>query len=88
MNRFLIALLPFFFFSCSHQQVVDEADLKLWYETPANATVPDSPNGWQDDAEWLKGMPLGNGSLGAVVFGDVSLERIQLNEETMWSGSP
>lgn len=45
MNRFLIALLPFFFFSCSHQQVVDEADLKLWYETPANATVPDSPNG-------------------------------------------
>lgn len=45
MNRFLIALLPFFFFSCSHQQVVDEADLKLWYETPANATVSDSPNG-------------------------------------------
>lgn len=33
-------------------------------------------------------LPLGNGSLGAMVFGDVNKERIQLNEETMWSGSP
>lgn len=71
--------------SCSANQT---PSLRLWYESPADATVADSPNGWQDDAEWLKGLPLGNGSLGAVVFGDVTLERIQLNEETMWSGSP
>lgn len=76
------------FASCSKSQGTGGSALKLWYETPADATVADSPNGWQDDAEWLKAMPLGNGSLGAVVFGGVSLERIQLNEETMWSGSP
>ncbi|MDY7394509.1 glycoside hydrolase family 95 protein [Aureibaculum sp. 2210JD6-5] len=63
-------------------------NLKLWYNTPANASVKDDPNGWKDDPEWLKALPLGNGSLGAMVFGDVNQERIQLNEESMWSGSP
>ncbi len=63
-------------------------DLKLWYKQPANAQIPDDKNGWKDDAEWLKALPLGNGSLGAMVFGDVNKERIQLNEESMWSGSP
>ena len=63
-------------------------NLKLWYNQPANASAPDAPNGWKDDAEWLKALPLGNGSLGLMVFGDVNRERIQLNEESMWSGSP
>ncbi|MCK5820534.1 MAG: glycoside hydrolase family 95 protein [Bacteroidales bacterium] len=71
-------------FSCSTQS---QDHLKLWYNQPADATVPDSPNGWKDDAEWLKALPLGNGSLGLMVFGDVNTERIQLNEESMWSGS-
>ena len=62
-------------------------DLRLWYNSPADATVKDDSNGWKDDKEWLKALPLGNGSLGAMVFGDVNLERIQLNEESMWSGS-
>jgi alpha-L-fucosidase 2 len=62
--------------------------LKLWYKQPANASVADSPNGWSDDKEWLNALPLGNGSFGAMVFGDVNKERIQLNEESMWSGSP
>ena len=62
--------------------------LRLWYDKPANATTKDDPNGWKDDAEWLKALPLGNGSLGVMVFGDVDKERIQLNEESMWSGSP
>ena len=62
--------------------------LKLWYNTPANSLVPDSPDAWTSDSQWLNSLPLGNGSLGAMVFGDVLLERIQLNEETMWSGSP
>lgn len=65
-----------------------ENDLKLWYKQPANAQVPDDKNGWKDDPEWLKALPLGNGSLGVMVFGDVNKERIQLNEESMWSGSP
>ncbi|MGB9748028.1 MAG: glycoside hydrolase N-terminal domain-containing protein [Bacteroidales bacterium] len=54
----------------------------------AKADVPDSPNAWNDDPEWLKALPQGNGALGAMVFGDVMLERIQLNEKSLWSGSP
>lgn len=46
----------------------------LWYETPANA--------------WEEALPLGNGRLGAMVFGKYGDERIQLNEETYWSGGP
>ena len=65
-----------------------ESSLKLWYKQPANASVVDDSDGWKDDPEWLKALPLGNGSLGAMVFGDVNKERIQLNEESMWSGSP
>lgn len=82
---FLLAV--FSLFSCSIE-TSETNDLKLWYNQPADATVADDPNGWKDDPEWLKALPLGNGSLGVMVFGDVNKERIQLNEESMWSGSP
>ena len=72
--------------SCSKEKGGSD-HLRLWYTQPADALVPDSPNGWHDDPEWLKSLPLGNGSLGLMVFGDVNVERIQLNEESMWSGS-
>ncbi|CAM3393807.1 glycosyl hydrolase family 95 catalytic domain-containing protein [Flavobacterium chungbukense] len=49
-------------------------DLKLWYDKPA--------------AIWNEALPLGNGRLGAMVFGDPAVERLQLNEETIWAGSP
>ncbi len=62
--------------------------MKLWYQQPANALTYDNPNGWEDDPEWLKALPLGNGSLGVMVYGDVNHERFQLSEESMWSGSP
>lgn len=82
----------FYLLACTFVIVTTAASakntLRLWYEQPADASVKDSPNGWKDDAEWLKALPLGNGSLGAMVFGDVNRERIQLNEESMWSGSP
>ncbi len=45
---------------------------RLWYTAPA--------------AEWNEATPLGNGILGMMVFGGVNEERIQLNEETFWSG--
>ena len=45
---------------------------KLWYKAPAN--------------DWNEALPLGNGKLGMMVFGGVSEERVQLNEETFWSG--
>ena len=61
---------------------------KLWYSRPADATVPDLADGWQNDGEWLKALPVGNGFLGAMVFGGVTTERLQLNEKSVWSGSP
>ncbi len=48
--------------------------LKLWYDKPA--------------AIWNEALPLGNGRLGAMVFGNPVIERLQLNEETIWAGSP
>ena len=45
---------------------------RLWYPVPAN--------------DWNEALPLGNGILGMMVFGGVKEERIQLNEETFWSG--
>lgn len=51
-----------------------EDDLVLWYEQPA--------------AEWTQALPVGNGRLGAMVFGGVRDERLQLNEESVWAGPP
>ncbi len=48
--------------------------LKLWYDEPA--------------ARWEEALPLGNGRLGAMVFGGVEEERFQLNEDTIWAGAP
>ena len=48
--------------------------LSLWYRRPAK--------------EWLEALPLGNGRLGAMVFGGVTTERFQLNEDTVWAGGP
>ena len=46
----------------------------MWYRQPASA--------------WVEALPIGNGRLGAMVFGGVEKERIQFNEDTLWSGSP
>lgn len=54
-------------------QQADET-LKLWYDTPAT--------------QWVEALPLGNGRIGAMVFGDPVHEQFQLNEETVWGGSP
>ena len=48
--------------------------LKLWYDAPAS--------------QWTDALPLGNGRLGAMVFGIPAQERIQINEETIWGGGP
>ena len=49
-------------------------DLRLWYEAPA--------------AAWTEALPVGNGRLGAMVFGGTTRERLQLNEDTLWAGGP
>lgn len=45
---------------------------------------------WYDEAAriWTEALPLGNGSLGAMVFGGVAKDRLQLNESTVWNGEP
>lgn len=66
---------------------IGQENPKLWYITPADASVKDVDAGWKNDEEWLKALPVGNGYLGAMVFGDVDKERLQLNDKTLWSGS-
>lgn len=90
LNRFhIFALALFFFVSCnSEKKETEQSNLKLWYNQPANSSAEDVKEGWINDAEWLKALPVGNGFLGAMVFGDVNQERLQLNEKTLWSGSP
>jgi len=61
-----------------------KGDLKIWYDQPAKVIENEKLD---YNREWLRALPLGNGSLGLMVFGDVNKERIQLNEESMWSGS-
>lgn len=73
---------------CTPLAVYAQVPLKLWYNSPANSRVPDDGKAWASDSVWLKALPLGNGHLGAMVYGDVAHERIQLNEKTLWSGSP
>src|ERR1043165_3971674 len=71
-----LSLLIFFMLSvvtCSLSQHI--TDLKLWYNKPSGKT-------------WENALPIGNGRLGAMVYGNVENETIQLNEHTVWSGSP
>ena len=53
----------------------DKTNLKLWYDEPAGDV-------------WENALPIGNGRLGAMVYGNVEQETFQLNEHTVWSGGP
>ena len=78
MPRVLFSVvLLLLFVSCSKKDSDPEdvwSTYKLWYEQPAN--------------EWNEALPIGNGRLGAMVFGGKAEETIQLNEETLWTGGP
>jgi alpha-L-fucosidase 2 len=52
----------------------DWSDLTLWYTQPAQ--------------KWTEALPVGNGRLGAMVFGGLEQERLQFNEDTLWTGGP
>jgi alpha-L-fucosidase 2 len=49
-------------------------ELTLWYSQPA--------------AKWTEALPIGNGRMGAMIFGGTASERIQFNEDTLWRGKP
>ena len=59
--------------SCGKPSEAGENEV-LWYDAPAGV--------------WLEALPLGNSNMGAMVYGGVQKEEIQLNEETFWSGGP
>ncbi|MEA5260128.1 glycoside hydrolase family 95 protein [Arcicella aquatica] len=61
--------------SVTHCFSQNKSQLKLWYNQPSGNT-------------WENALPIGNGFLGAMVYGNVEKETIQLNEHTVWSGSP
>ena len=75
---FFILLLSFLFSLSCTEKVPSEKEfspsLMLWYNEPAT--------------EWTEALPVGNGRLGAMVFGGTEDENIQFNEETLWSGQP
>ena len=59
--------------SCSKESAGGVNEV-LWYSAPAEA--------------WLEALPIGNSNMGAMIYGGVQKEEIQLNEETFWSGGP
>jgi len=54
-------------------QAETPSDLRIWYSQPA--------------IKWVEALPIGNGSLGGMIFGGVASERVQFNEQTLWLGS-
>src|SRR5882672_10161668 len=71
--RYLICILALIVSTTAYSQ--DKSVLKLWYKNPAGTI-------------WENALPIGNGRLGAMVYGNVERETVQLNEHTVWSGSP
>jgi len=71
---FLILVLMLVTSLATNTANAQQSDLKLWYNQPAE--------------QWNHALPVGNGRLGAMVFGDPATEHIQLNEETFWAGGP
>lgn len=74
IKRFLIVFLLLFVGILPSIYAQNKTPLKLWYRSPAQ--------------KWVEALPLGNGRLGAMVFGDPDREVIQLNEGTLWAGGP
>ncbi|MEJ6980703.1 glycoside hydrolase family 95 protein [Pedobacter sp. P351] len=62
------------FLTTAHTVFAQQKSYVLWYNTPAK--------------EWNEALPIGNGRLGAMVFGRPDEELIQLNEQTLWTGGP
>ena len=74
MPRLLLAIAAFWFAALAGVHAADPAATTLWYNQPAQ--------------KWTEALPIGNGRLGAMIFGGVPDERIQFNEDTLWTGHP
>ncbi|GAB1452547.1 glycoside hydrolase family 95 protein [Draconibacterium sp.] len=76
LNRLFLLFFTFLLISCNYNEPEKELNpsLDLWYDKPANG--------------WTEALPVGNGRLGAMIYGGNSTDTIQFNEETLWSGQP
>ena len=76
LHQNILLLFVLTLFSCNHTEPEKSLDpsLMLWYDKPA--------------ANWTEALPIGNGRLGAMVYGGVENEVIQFNEESLWTGQP
>lgn len=72
-NYIFLGIILLIFFSCAKKQE-KVVENKIWYDQPAS--------------KWMQALPVGNGRLGAMVFGNPQNEQIQLNEDSMWAGGP
>ena len=75
MKQVQLFILSLLVLSACQPAEVEDKSLVLWYDAPAED--------WSKEA-----LPIGNGRLGAMIFGDPVHERIQLNEDSMWPGGP
>ena len=73
INFFTIVFCLALVCGCS-SGVKDDETLKLWFEQPAS--------------KWEEALPVGNGRLGAMIYGNPGEDHIQFNEETLWTGRP
>jgi alpha-L-fucosidase 2 len=74
LPRVFFAALAAFAISQSSYATETPSPLTLWYQQPAKV--------------WTEALPIGNGRLGAMIFGGVAQEHLQLNEDTLWAGGP
>ena len=74
MARLQYVLILLGFLAAASALAGSNEPLRLWYCQPA--------------AKWTEALPLGNGRMGAMVFGGVGSERVQFNEDTLWKGQP
>jgi alpha-L-fucosidase 2 len=68
--------MPFVWEEAAGAAMAPEENLSLCYRQPAKEDV------------WVEALPIGNGRLGAMIYGDVAKERLQFNEDTLWTGKP
>ncbi len=74
LSRLILTVLILFISQACKTEASIKGKLTMWYDKPAEV--------------WNEALPVGNGRLGAMVFGSPAKETIQLNEDTFWSGSP
>jgi alpha-L-fucosidase 2 len=76
MNRLIscIAVAVFLLLVARAAAAEENRDSRLWYRQPAS--------------RWEEALPIGNGRLGAMIYGGIEREQVQLNESTIWAGAP